>query len=234
MDDPFPKWDQWLIAIHEEVLALHRNRGVFLGVQEMIRMNPGLHRSSSFYGFLGGIYSQASVMAIRRQAEDNKQSISMGRLLREMSEHPSFLTRARFRAMYPDKESVIVCEANGAHVEEMELGVADEDFNRFAAPGADAIDPGLVKKDREVLEQKAAICSDYADERVAHYDANPTAATPRFQDVNDAIDFLGELVTKYYLLFRATGITSLDPVFQGDWRSIFREPWIRPAGREVL
>jgi hypothetical protein len=234
MDDPFAKWDSWLGAIHDEALALHRNRGIFWGVQGMIRLNPSLHRPSSFYGFLGSVYSQASVIAIRRQAEDNKQSISMARLLREMSEHPSFLTRARFRAMYPEKETVIVYEPNGAHAEEMDLGIADEDFNRFAAPGAETIDPGIVRKDRESLEQKAAICSDYADQRVAHYDTKPTAATPKFQDVNEAIDLLGEFVKKYFLLFRATGITSLDPVFQGDWRAIFREPWIKPAGSEVF
>lgn len=234
MDDPFQKWNNWLDAIQDEVLALHRNRGVFWGVQEMIRLNPSLHRPSSFYGFLGGVYSQATVIAIRRQAEDRKQSISMARLLREMSEHPSFLTRKRFRAMYPEKETVIVCQVDGAHVEEIDLGIADQDFSRFAAPGAEAIDPELVKKDREALESKAVICSDYADQRVAHYDTNPTAATPRFQDLDEAINLLGELVKKYLLLFRATSLTSLDPVFQGDWRAIFREPWIKPAGNEVF
>ena len=150
-----------------------------------------------------------------------------------MAEHSSFLTWARFRSMYPETEAVIMCGEDGGHVEQMDLGIAEEHFKRFAVPGAQTIDADLVKKDLEALTERAKVCSDYADQRVAHYDKNPTAATPKFQDLDDAIGLLGELVQKYFLLFRGIGMSSLEPEFQGDWRAIFLEPWIRLPGSEL-
>jgi hypothetical protein len=50
-------------------------------------------------------------------------------------------------------------------------------------------------------------------------------------EVDHAIDVIGDIFTRYYSLFTASGMAFLEPAIQHDWLAPFREPWIRRGTR---
>ena len=66
------------------------------------------------------------------------------------------------------------------------------------------------------------------NEHLAHDAAMPRAAElPTFNDPHDAIDVIGSTFQKYAGILNGTTWV-LEPVLEGDWRAIFRMPWINP------
>ena len=78
----------------------------------------------------------------------------------------------------------------------------------------------------------------HVDKHIAHSeDPGPVPKDPgetapedilKLSDVHDAIDVIGEIFTRYYSLFEAAGMVTLEPVIQHDWLAPFRQPWIHP------
>lgn len=211
MDDRFDKWNKWLDVIYSEITTLSVNRNIFWEVQDIIKNNPKIQKPSSFYEFLGGVYVTSALIGVRRQVKIDKNSISFARLLKEICDIPQVLSRTRFVSLY-----------KGSTAEQF----ADRDFDKFAGKAGSHVDPDLVNFDLEKLKKKAKECEKYADRRVAHFDRRAIKNIPTFADLDDYIDFLEELIRKYYLLFRATSLVSILPVYQYDWKAIFREPWL--------
>jgi len=212
MDDIlFKKWDRWIDTIHLEIRSLSVNRHIFWEVQEIIKNNPKVQKPSSFYEFLGSVYGASALMGIRRQIKISDGSISFARLLKEICDKPEILSRKSFVELY-----------KGSVVERF----ADRDFDEFAGKVGSHVDPDIVNLDLKKLKKKAKKCEKYADMRVAHFDKRAIKNVIKFKDFDECIDFLEELIKKYILLFRAESFISILPVWQYDWKAIFREPWL--------
>ncbi|PIU64146.1 MAG: hypothetical protein COS84_08780 [Armatimonadetes bacterium CG07_land_8_20_14_0_80_40_9] len=211
MGDRFDKWDNWLNSIFSEITNLSINRNIFWEVQDIIEKNPKIQKPSAFYEFLGSVYVASALMGIRRQVKIDKDSISFARLLKEICDTPEVFSRTRFVALY-----------KGSTAEHL----ANRDFNKFAGETGSHVDPNLIRLDLEELKAKVRGCEKYADQRVAHFDKQVMSNIPTFSDLDDCIDFLEKLMEKYYLLFRAGTLESILPVYQYDWKAIFREPWL--------
>ncbi len=211
MEARFDEWNKWLDVIYSEIRSLSVNRNIFWEVQNIIKNNPKIQKPNVFYEFLGSVYVASALMGVRRQAKIDKDSISFARLLKEICDTPEVLSRTCFVALY-----------KGSMVEQF----ADRDFDKFAGKTGSHVDPDLVKLDLEKLKAKVQKCEKYADQRVAHFDKRAIKSIPTFTDLDECIDFLEELMKKYYLLFRAKSLVSILPVYQYDWKAIFREPWL--------
>jgi hypothetical protein len=213
MGNRFDKWNRWLDVIHSEVRNLLINRYFFWEVQGMIRNNPKIQKHSAFYEFFGTIYSESALIGIRRQVKIDKDSISFARLLSEICKTPKVLSKTRFVDLYGESEA-------------KEHGLPDRHFKQFAGAVGNHIDPELVRSDLEQLKMKAQKCEKYGDKRVAHFDRKGPDHIPTFKELNDCMDFLEGLIKKYLRLFRADVYLQILPVFQYDWKAIFREPWL--------
>lgn len=213
MDDRFNKWNKWIDVILSEITKLSIDRHIFWEVQDIINNNPKIQKPSSFYDFLRNIYGVSAVMGVRKQVKIDKDSISLAKLLQEICETPKILSRARFFANF-----------KGSTVEKFN----SRNFDKFAGKTGDHVDPELIKLDLGELKSKAQECEKYADRRVAHFDKKAISNIPTFTDLDNCIDFLEKLMKKYYLLFRASSLTSILPVSQNkyDWKAIFKEVWI--------
>ena len=194
-----------------EIRSLSVNRNIFWEVQNVIKNNPKIQKPSSFYEFLGSTYVISALMGVRRQIKINKDSISFAKLLKEIFDTPEILSRDRFVALY-----------KGSAVEHL----ANRHFDKFAGKVGSHVDPDLIRLNLEELNIKARKCEKFADQRIAHFDKRASKNIPTFKDLDDCIDFLEELIKMCYLLFRAISLTSILPVYQYDWKAIFREPWL--------
>ena len=211
MYNRFNKWNKWLDVIYLEIRSLSVNRNIFWEVQNIIKNNPKIQKPSSFYEFLGSTYVISALIGIRRQIKIDKDSISFAKLLKEICDTPEILSRNRFVALY--KVSAVEHLAN-------------KHFDKFAGKVGSHVDPDLIRLKLKNLKVKARKCEKYADQRVAHFDKGVIKNVPTFKDLDDCIDFLEELMKMCYRLFRAVSLTSILPVYQYDWKAIFREPWL--------
>lgn len=50
---------------------------------------------------------------------------------------------------------------------------------------------------------------------------------PTYEQLNAAIELLGEMLHKYMVLLKATSVPDAEPIHQQDWRDAFRVPWLR-------
>lgn len=214
MDTKLKKWLRWLEVIKGEVQDLVMAKRTFHEVQQLIKDNPALHQSNSFYDYLSRTYVSHVVIGLRRQIKCDNQSISMARMFEELIETPQALTRSYYVGLY-----------EGSVVENF----ADRDFNKFAAPGAPHIDPIFVAADLTRLRDASKRCKDFADKRVAHRDKTDPKELPTFNEVDACIALLDDLYVRYFMLFHASHMDSLLPTRQYDWKAIFRVPWI-PQG----
>lgn len=211
MDKKLEKWIRWLKIIHDDVRLLLDNRNIFWGVQEIIKNNQKIQRPSSFYRYLGDTYASYITIGIRRQIKDNKDSISLARLLTDLSKNPGTLTRDYYRSLY-----------KGSGLEDS----ADQDFDAFFSQGLDYVCPFVISKDLETLRSAALIIEDFADKRIAHHDKRQPKELPRFHEVDECLTVLDKLCAKYHLLFHASHMDTLAPIYQYDWTEIFNDPWL--------
>ena len=135
MDTKLKEWLGWLKIIEGEVRDLVMVKRTFHEIQQLIKDNPALHQSNSFYDYLSRTYVSHVVIGVRRQIKCDKQSISMARMFKELIETPEVLTRSYYVGLY-----------KGSVVENF----ADRDFNKFAAPmKPQHIDPSFVTAYRD-------------------------------------------------------------------------------------
>lgn len=205
------KWKSWLKILRREVHILLPHRLVFDETQKIIKDNVDIQKPSAFYNLLGQGYAALIVLGIRRQVKIDSKSISLAKLLTEISKQSNLVTRQDYIKLYKGSVTSIF---------------ADKTFDKFAGTGKNEIDSDLVAKDLEQLKNAARSCEHYADRSLAHIDKRGSKKIPTFSEVNNALRVLEELIIKYELLLTAAGWTSLTPTFQYNWKSIFKYKWI--------
>jgi len=86
---------EWLRKIRADVQDLLLDSHVFWEVQEIIRANPRLSAARSyFFHWLMAAHIEATVIGIRRQVKNDRQSVSLRRFLEELAQYPAIVSRA--------------------------------------------------------------------------------------------------------------------------------------------
>lgn len=211
-DPTFQKWCIWLNIIREDVDTLYFYRFIFQGVVGIVNSNEHLDTLSPFFGFFERVYGDSILMGIRRQLKIQNDSISLARLFSEVAANPALVTRLDFYEVFSDLGSLKIAS------------IRREAFDRFATPDAPHIDAARVEADLLLLKESCAQAEEYSDRRIAHWDRRQPGFSLTFDSIHKALDLVGELVHRYYLLFYAVHLDLLPrsdyPIFD-----VFQEPW---------
>ena len=157
-----------------------------------------------------------------RHSEANRprdsRSVSISRLLTDIAVHSDVMTRRRhisasLRDAYDD--------------EDWRRREGERSFDRHAGAGAQTMPPERVLADRKHLDEIAEPIIRHVNKRVAHFDERELAAVLTYAEINDALDFIGELLNKYESLLKAARWGTLVPVHQADWTQAFTVAWKR-------
>lgn len=211
-DSKIEKWQMWLDKnIRQEVVGMFHHRHVYRTVAEVVDRHGSLPPSSVF-DFIRDTYGATQSIAVRRQAETRGRVISLGRLLREISDDPGRLTREWYLTLWDEDDQAYAQRS--------------WDNGWFAAPTGH-VDPEPVRADLARLAEESERVKDYVDRHLAHHDRDPLSELPTFEDLNGAVDVIGELARKYAHLLRAEDWITLVPVPQYNWLAPFLEPWIK-------
>jgi hypothetical protein len=173
------------------------------------------------YEWLFHMWARDTIIGIRRELDDDRNTISFGTLLDEMAERPTILTRRKFTGYSTGKEVFI-------------FQMLDEAFDRYGIVKAadrldDHIDPKAIRADRRQLDRAAKPVTDYANRLVAH--RTPIDEMPlTYGQLNAAMDAMEPAFTKYYAVVNGGALMGLEPAMIGEWTKPFTIPWVKPQG----
>ncbi len=209
------RWKKWLGTIRNEITAMIVYRHVYREVGAIVRANPKLRSPSSFYDWMHQSYTQVMVITICRVVDGRDDVVSLTRLMREIERHPEVLSRRRFVGRYP------------SHLKSF----GDHDFDHFAPAGSAHINPRIIARQRKLLLKSAQRIRKFRHKHVAHRADRSLRRLPTFEELNKCADLLEDLLKKYVLLIETQCLTQVLPVWQYDWKKIFRTVWIEGSTR---
>lgn len=215
-DATLAKWRSWIEGpIRSDVVDMHFKRLIWREIAAMMDANPTVgEMPSAFWDFHKDSYAVAQAIAVRRQADRDPRTCSLGVLIGEMRDNAQLLTRENYVALLGDRAA-----------DELMRQRADADFTKVAGDG-DHLDPTIADEYLAALRNAADRVRTYVNQHVAHDQAHPTMTeAPTFADLHEAIDAIGKIFQKVAVTLTG-GWNALEPVIQGDWQAIFREPWI--------
>ncbi len=212
MKHKLDKWERWLEVIYKDMVHQAGSRTVFKETEKIIEANPDIPKDGDFLDYLRQWYVDSTVMGLRRQLKVDPDSVSLVRLLDEIATNAARLSRQRFVALYPPNRK----------------NWANKTFDQHAGAGAAHVDAESVRADIKKLKSLAKRCEQYADRLVAHLGKRGVADPPSYKELDKAIDFMENLLQKYYLLLRGDSLAAVSPKFNNPWKQIFEIPWLRP------
>ena len=216
MKQKLEKWDRWLEAILKEAQHLVLYQFVYHDLQSTIDNNKDLQKPSLFYDFMFTSYAAWAVMAVRRIAKAQKDSISFIGLLKDIEKNYQLLTRERFVSLYRTEMK----------------DFAERDFDRISGvEGSPHISPDMISADVAELEAITQTIEAYADKHVAHHDQRKLHNLPTWNDLEHCVAVVEKLALKYQFLFRAIDNETLLPTITYDWREVFYIPWLNQGNQ---
>jgi len=147
------------------------------GLWDIIENNESLQKDNLFYWWLGSIYYDAIAIGIRKFTDEDKRSISLINLLKD---------------------------------------IKNKSINNV-----------ILKKDIEneiaLLNEETKNIKTIVNKRIAHRGRERIENIPNYQEIQDCLSYLQDIVVKYFQILYGAGY-HID--FSDDWKKIFRHAWI--------
>jgi hypothetical protein len=225
----YDKWRRWLDGVADgetngkitnEIIAMHARRVPWREITRLANNRRLPSPESYWWEYVLDTYVVTQSIAIRRQLDQGPNAVSLGRMLREMADHPGAVTRALWVELWDGED-------------EHNLWLANKQWDEnFAGPDdPDTLNPELPAADLRALTEGGKTMRDYVNRHIAHIDRRGSKTLPLLSDIDDAIDLIASVFDRYFGLLTAGSHTQLEPVFQGDWAAPLRTAWLPPMGR---
>ncbi len=214
------KWKRWCEGtFNNNVLTMYLQRYAWREVVKILQ-DHGQLPDSYWWEFMRDTYATTQAIAVRRQADTHRDAASLGKLIEEIRDDASQLTREFWIGLWDEPTDTVRRRLTHLHAEQ---GWNDQ----YGGSIGTHLDPAIPAKDFDTLTAASTNVKQYVDEHVAHADAVPAEVTLTLDEVHDAVDVIGDLFKKYYNLLTASSYVQLEPVIQDNWKAVFREPWLR-------
>lgn len=211
----FRKWLRWINQIQSDTETILINKAIHERYLTIVKANSEIQSPSDFHEWTIRNYGSFMVMAIRRQLDSDSDVVSLRRLLEELRDDPTLLTKAWFRTLYSSLDDKAPFPGSA---------FADRDFENHAGK-LEYFDPKIAEADLTRLKELAKSITKFANKKIAHN--TKTQATVSFKEITVFVEEFEKVVKKYILIFTASGYSSLTPVWQYGWDKIFTKPWIK-------
>jgi hypothetical protein len=223
-DDDWQRWCGRFDKLHNGILRLFHDRGIWRTIIAMLDANPKVIRGGHGEYWLGSCYTDSMLIGIRRETGADRGSSGIRRSLNSLASTPRMATRSWYEQ-----------EARRRHQtrDTWELAELDAGFNVFADPGQPFIDPARVKQDITELDAVISRVNTYTSKAIAHRDDDPngllTGLAVTWGELDAALDAVGNIYKKYYRLRHAgESLGLLTPLKSPGWTQLFETGWMSP------
>jgi hypothetical protein len=207
----FADWAEKITGpIHDDIMTLHHNRYIWKSLLAMLEQNPDAVFHSAVNGWLSRLYSTTQAVGIRRQAATGSGDITLANVLKQIASSPRKVTLEQFLALTPNLDAKVLTKQWEAN---------------WQSGGKNFMDSARVKADQVRLEEASAAVHHYVNKRIAHLDKVVNAPPLTYDDINGALDTLGDVFKRYYRLLTGDQLAQLTPAMGRTWTQAFEFPW---------
>jgi hypothetical protein len=227
IDEALIEWKTWLDALETQIYVLHHRRQIHDEFMEML--DAAGEDDRTFQDAFHGMYIESQVMAIRRQADNDPRTLSLRRLIGQLEQRRRDFTREWYVKRWMAGRDPASADQRDRDEARFHQRNANDAFDRFTdSPGDDVLGGRRLQEDRDDLLRLTERVVRYADTTVAHADRTADGVEATYAEFHEALEHLGLMLQRYYLLIDQGGLVSATPVMQSDWKSPFRQPLAEP------
>jgi hypothetical protein len=167
-----------------------------------------------FCDFVRRSHAIAALLGIRRHLDNDEKSVSLLRLLRQLSEAAPQLTYDFYLTRFPLKPGV-------------DYPWQSWTYRAFSKDGK-TFDRTIVDDDIAKTMALAAKCDELATRTLAHLDKRGFSGMLTYENLRGVVKHFDELVCKYRPLLTSEGGSSIGATKIFNWMKVFRHPLVRP------
>ena len=226
IDQRVAKWKRWCEEmIDPDVLTMYLRRYAALEVGKILEDNDDQLPESYWWEFMGDTYGTTQAVAVRRQADTHRDAASLGKLIEQIRDDASLITRDFWLGLWRFEDDRFGLKRT----------MAEQSWDEhYGGRVRSHLDPAIPTKDLETLTTGAAKVKRYVDKHVAHAEPVSAHGTLTFGEIHAAIDVIGDLFKKYWNLLTAGSYVQLEPAIQHNWKAAFQVPWMRADAPDEL
>jgi hypothetical protein len=211
MDPKIQQWKEGLELITNDITDTIESLFVFKRLAEIVQANARINKDNLFWDHLTASFASILVLGVARQVDERTEVISLLKLLKDVRDNVSIVTRDWFADQY---------EPN------LPRQIGEQHFAEHFG-SATALDVTIVEKDIAELVSKTNTVARYRHTRIAHKNADKRLVIElKVSELEDALNAIEELVIKYQLLLNQAGFEKLMPEIHYDWEELLRTAWI--------
>ncbi|MDP3984773.1 MAG: hypothetical protein Q8Q52_07220 [Acidimicrobiia bacterium] len=205
------RWTTWLNGdLWQDVHGLVQRVTVFYGWDEVVGLAPDTSRApGDFHNWVNRNYLDALVVSVSRLTDNDHRTASMVRLLTEIADHSSEITRSWFVSRASDFDR----EAAAAR------------FDRIADANGDRLDPSVPREDCRLLRDSSGTIKSYVDQHIAHLDFNRQVVSLTVGNVHSATSNIYAVFKRWFQVITGNSLVHLT---LAPWPHVLTLPWISP------
>jgi hypothetical protein len=193
-------------------------RHFFNTVGQIVDAHERIREPFDFHWWIIYNYIVTTSVSIRRLMDPRLDTISLYRLLKEIEANPGEITRRSFVSRYP------------AFIRQS----AHRTFDKLAGSRSMSFPPLCARLDRQRLYREHRRIRTWVNKNFAHLDQknmrldqkNMRRKPPTLDELHSAVALFEEVFLKYRLLLTGIDSNTLLPIWQHDWTTVSREPWL--------
>jgi hypothetical protein len=221
--DKRTEWEAQIAELGRDVQLLFHNRAMARLVSDAIRANRGLLGTNPFIDWLMSNSIQVAALTVRRLVDQDFRCLSLVTVLRDLAEHSEHLTREDFVDRHVAACGIDPETPTAKDETELTSEEPNAFFDGFSGPGCSHVCPTRLIDELRSLVDKTDPVRKLVNKSIAHRDRKNVRSYDAKLDA--AIDAVGEVWNKLSRLLTGSSATSCEPVIQGSWQRVFREPW---------
>lgn len=181
--------------IADEVTTIYAFRNGSIIGNEIIK-KANIQMPNIFYAWMNAAYASDVLMRVRRLIDNDSNTNSFIILLKDIACYPLSVSLPVFMEKYPKSEQ----------------GFASCDYSEITGKPMNAdITKDDIERDIFCLLEDYKKVNAYIDKRVAHIDRYKQVKAPSFQDLDQVVNSIEVLVSKYYTLLTGAAIRLNEP-----------------------
>ncbi|MEI8377286.1 MAG: hypothetical protein WCF95_02000 [bacterium] len=200
-------------------LNIYKTKQINEITREIISKNEKLNIPHVFYWWLKQNYEYSLVLQVIKLIDPDNRSVSLLTLMRKLIED-RHLSEDQYYSLWKNK-----------------LGLSEndikEEFNRIINKNGACCAIDMITMDIKNLQEKCKKLKVYRNKILAHNNKQSIEYKITYNEIDKIIDFLKELIEKYYLLLTANSL-SFDDLTDFDlvnFDSIFKFSWIENVSK---
>jgi len=214
------QWRRALLRLIAEVTDLYRRHQVYTELVHIVRNNNNALNPPVFFNWARDNYIVSICLGIRRLSDVRSDSLSLGRLLREVELRPEIISRASYRALVRRK-----------HVSAQD---ADYTFDLHVGRKHSHVSKNAVTAEIGRLERSDTRIRKLVNKRLAHNAPfSQMRRPPTFQEIEDSLEEFDKLLVKYEALIAGGGLSTAWSRLL-NWHRVFWKAWVPDGPRAEL